>query len=215
MARAAGAPSSRLVAQSARNGDVAGEWPSRKTVSLPSPASGVWLVASDPACAAGDFLCEHCREDRDREFNQRRWDRAAAVIDEFAAKPDRVHTRAISIAASRLEMPARKLGMDALAVRHRLVVSALLTHLHGRGGHRLRSSRLDRAAILSARLRVALRSSISVFSPAFDVSVSPPPWRHPCPRGERISRSRSLSTRFAARSPSRSTGTSSGSTRRS
>ena len=40
----------------------------------------------------GDFLCERCREDRDIERAQKRQDaRDAAVIDEFAAQPDRAH----------------------------------------------------------------------------------------------------------------------------
>ncbi|MCY3820960.1 MAG: hypothetical protein OXH52_16645 [Gammaproteobacteria bacterium] len=40
--------------------------------------------------AEGDFLCERCREDRDIERAQKRQDaQDAAVIDEFAAKPDR------------------------------------------------------------------------------------------------------------------------------
>ena len=42
--------------------------------------------------AEGDFLCARCREDRDIERAQRRQDAIdAAAIDEFAAKPDRVH----------------------------------------------------------------------------------------------------------------------------
>ena len=41
---------------------------------------------------AGDFLCARCREDRDIERGQKRRDaQDAAVIDEFAAKPDRTH----------------------------------------------------------------------------------------------------------------------------
>ena len=40
----------------------------------------------------GDFLCARCREDRDRERGQKRQDAIdAAVIDEFAAQPERVH----------------------------------------------------------------------------------------------------------------------------
>ena len=40
----------------------------------------------------GDFLCSRCREDRDIERAQERRDALdAAVIDEFAAKPDRAH----------------------------------------------------------------------------------------------------------------------------
>ena len=40
----------------------------------------------------GDFLCERCRADRDREREQSRRDsRDAAVIDEFAASPDKAH----------------------------------------------------------------------------------------------------------------------------
>ncbi len=40
----------------------------------------------------GDFLCARCREDRDIERAQKRQDAIdAAVIDEFAAQPDRVH----------------------------------------------------------------------------------------------------------------------------
>ena len=40
----------------------------------------------------GDFLCERCREDRDIERAQKRQDAIdAAVIDEFAAQPDRAH----------------------------------------------------------------------------------------------------------------------------
>ena len=40
----------------------------------------------------GDFLCGRCREDRDIERGQKRQDALdAAVIDEFAAKPDRAH----------------------------------------------------------------------------------------------------------------------------
>ena len=41
---------------------------------------------------AGDFLCQRCRDERDIEHAQKRQDaRDAAVIDEFAAEPDRVH----------------------------------------------------------------------------------------------------------------------------
>ena len=41
---------------------------------------------------AGDFLCARCREDRDIERAQKRQDAMdAALIDEFAAQPDRVH----------------------------------------------------------------------------------------------------------------------------
>ena len=40
----------------------------------------------------GDFLCARCREDRDIERAQKRQNALdAAVIDEFAAKPDRAH----------------------------------------------------------------------------------------------------------------------------
>ena len=40
----------------------------------------------------GDFLCLRCREDRDAERAQKRQDaKDSAVIDEFAAKPDRAH----------------------------------------------------------------------------------------------------------------------------
>ena len=40
----------------------------------------------------GDFLCQRCREDRDAERAQKREDaRDAAVIDEFAARPERAH----------------------------------------------------------------------------------------------------------------------------
>ena len=40
----------------------------------------------------GDFLCARCREDRDIERAQKRQDALdAAVIDDFAAKPDRAH----------------------------------------------------------------------------------------------------------------------------
>ena len=40
----------------------------------------------------GDYLCARCREDRDAEREQSRRDnRDAAVIDEFAAQPERVH----------------------------------------------------------------------------------------------------------------------------
>ena len=40
----------------------------------------------------GDFLCGRCREDRDIERAQKRQDAIdAAVIDEFAAQPDRAH----------------------------------------------------------------------------------------------------------------------------
>ena len=39
-----------------------------------------------------DFLCQRCRDDRDRERAQKRQDaHDAAVIDDFAAQPDRVH----------------------------------------------------------------------------------------------------------------------------
>ena len=39
-----------------------------------------------------DFLCQRCRDDRDIERAQKRQDaRDAAVIDEFAARPDRAH----------------------------------------------------------------------------------------------------------------------------
>ena len=42
--------------------------------------------------AEGDFLCERCREDRDIERAQKRQDALdAAVIDKFAAQPDKVH----------------------------------------------------------------------------------------------------------------------------
>ena len=42
--------------------------------------------------AEGDYLCTRCREDRDAEREQSRLDnRDAAVIDEFAAKPDKAH----------------------------------------------------------------------------------------------------------------------------
>ena len=42
--------------------------------------------------AEGDFLCERCREDREIERAQKRRDAIeAAIVDEFAAKPDRVH----------------------------------------------------------------------------------------------------------------------------
>lgn len=41
---------------------------------------------------AGDFLCQRCREERNVERAQKRQDaRDAAVIDEFAAKPERLH----------------------------------------------------------------------------------------------------------------------------
>ena len=40
----------------------------------------------------GDFLCQRCRDDRDIERAQKRQDaKDAAVIDEFAAQPDRAH----------------------------------------------------------------------------------------------------------------------------
>ena len=40
----------------------------------------------------GDFLCQRCRDDRDRERDQKRQDAIdAAAIDEFAAQPDSVH----------------------------------------------------------------------------------------------------------------------------
>ncbi len=40
----------------------------------------------------GDYLCSRCREDRDAEREQSRLDnRDAAVIDEFAARPDKAH----------------------------------------------------------------------------------------------------------------------------
>ena len=40
----------------------------------------------------GDFLCQRCRHDRDAERAQNRHDAIdAAAIDEFAAKPERVH----------------------------------------------------------------------------------------------------------------------------
>ena len=40
----------------------------------------------------GDFLCARCREDRDIERAQKRQDAIdAASIDDFAARPDRVH----------------------------------------------------------------------------------------------------------------------------
>ena len=40
----------------------------------------------------GDFLCGRCREDRDIERAQKRQDAIdAAVIEEFAAQPDRAH----------------------------------------------------------------------------------------------------------------------------
>ena len=42
--------------------------------------------------APGDFLCARCREDRDIERVRRREDAIdAAAIDEFAARPERVH----------------------------------------------------------------------------------------------------------------------------
>ena len=41
---------------------------------------------------AGDFLCQRCRDERDAERAQKRQDAIdAAAIDEFAAKPERVH----------------------------------------------------------------------------------------------------------------------------
>ncbi|MDE0661778.1 MAG: hypothetical protein OXI79_19255 [Gammaproteobacteria bacterium] len=41
---------------------------------------------------AGDFLCRRCRDDRDAERAQKRRDALdAAMIDEFAARPDKVH----------------------------------------------------------------------------------------------------------------------------
>ena len=41
---------------------------------------------------AGDFLCQRCRDERDRERAQKRQDAIdAAAIDEFAAQPERVH----------------------------------------------------------------------------------------------------------------------------
>ena len=40
----------------------------------------------------GDFLCARCREERDIERARKRRDaRDAAIIDEFAVQPDRVH----------------------------------------------------------------------------------------------------------------------------
>ena len=40
----------------------------------------------------GDFLCQRCRDDRDVERAQKRRDALdAAVIDEFAAQPDKAH----------------------------------------------------------------------------------------------------------------------------
>ena len=40
----------------------------------------------------GDFLCARCREDRDIERAQKRQDnRDAAIIDEFAVRPDTAH----------------------------------------------------------------------------------------------------------------------------
>ena len=42
--------------------------------------------------AEGDFLCARCRKDRDIERTQKRQDALeAAMIDEFAAKPDKAH----------------------------------------------------------------------------------------------------------------------------
>ena len=42
--------------------------------------------------AAGDFLCERCREERNVERAQKRQDATdAAAIDEFAAQPESVH----------------------------------------------------------------------------------------------------------------------------
>ena len=42
--------------------------------------------------AEGDFLCPRCREDRDIERAQKRQDAIdAAVIDEFAARPETAH----------------------------------------------------------------------------------------------------------------------------
>ena len=43
--------------------------------------------------AKGDFLCGRCREERDVERDRKRQDAlAAAAIDEFAARPEGVHT---------------------------------------------------------------------------------------------------------------------------
>ena len=42
--------------------------------------------------APGDFLCDRCRDDRERERGERRRDAIdAAAIDEFAAQPERAH----------------------------------------------------------------------------------------------------------------------------
>ena len=56
----------------------------------------------------GDFLCARCREDRDIERAQKRQDAIdAAVIDEFAAQPDRAHRASnLDIGVSPL-MPSR------------------------------------------------------------------------------------------------------------
>ncbi len=56
----------------------------------------------------GDFLCQRCRDDRDIERAQKRRDAIdAAMIDEFAAKPDKAHRASnLDIGVSPL-MPSR------------------------------------------------------------------------------------------------------------
>ena len=58
--------------------------------------------------AEGDYLCTRCREDRDAEREQSRLDnRDAAVIDEFAAKPDKAHNPSNVDCGVSILMPSR------------------------------------------------------------------------------------------------------------
>ena len=94
----------------------------------------------------GDYLCERCREERDIERAQKRRDALdAAVIDQFAAKPDRAHEPSnldcgvspwnarskpqpsgrllVAAAGSRTQVQP---GMASRGERYRLEVQALL-----------------------------------------------------------------------------------------
>ena len=56
----------------------------------------------------GDFLCQRCRDDRDVERAQKRWDAIdAAAIDDFAARPETAHRASNSTSALALGTHAR------------------------------------------------------------------------------------------------------------
>ena len=69
----------------------------RRSASCRRRRSALYAEGGCSRCAyrkrlSGDFLCERCRADRDRERAQKRQDALdAAAIDEFAAQPERVH----------------------------------------------------------------------------------------------------------------------------